>query len=163
LLSAGAVAVAYAPWQLYTAVYGLSRPDFDLVKSFDIPFVFGRLDRAPVAIRELLEEALEPRRFGLLLLLGLAAAILSLGVGPRRLGVFAGGFALLCFGGLTWIYVITPWDLDVYLPTNSDRIVLAPILGLAALAPLLFEESSRALTARGGKEPSGGAASLVSR
>lgn len=143
LVPSGVVALAYAPWQLYTAVHRLERPDFDLSSSFDIPLVVDRLDRAPVAVRQLLEEALEPRRFGLLVLLGVAAALLSLRFGHRGLGAFAVGFAVLCLAGLTWIYVLTPYELDVYLPTHSDRVVMAPILGLAVLAPLMLEESAR--------------------
>jgi hypothetical protein len=161
--SAGVTAVAYAPWQLYTTLHGLERPDFDLWSSFDLPWVAGRLDRAPVATRELLERALEPRQFGLLLLVALAAALLCLGFGHRPLGLFAAGFALFSLAGLTWIYVLTPYDLAFYLSTNSDRVVVAPIVGLAALAPLLVEESARALAARDGGQPSATPGSLVSR
>lgn len=149
-VSAAIVALAYAPWRAYTTVHNLEAPDYDLSSSFDLPWVAQRLDRAPIAARELLGQALEPRQFGLLLLLGLAATALALGSGPRPLGLFAAGFALLSIAGLTWIYVLTPYDLAFYLSTNSDRVVVSLVLGLAVLSPLLIEESARTLSARNG-------------
>lgn len=162
-VSAGVVALAYAPWRLYLSAYGLETPDYDLSSSFDVPWVADRLDRAPVAARELIEQALEPRQFGLLVLLAFAAVVLGLSLGHRPLSLFAAGFGLLSLAGLTWIYVLTPYDLAFYLSTNSDRVVVAPIVGLAALAPLLVEESARALAARDSARPSATPGSLVSR
>lgn len=81
------------------------------MSSFDLAFVGDRADRAPTAALELLEQALAPRQFGLLVLLGLAAIAVSLVLGHRPLGLFAGGFATLSLVGLTWIYVLTPYDL----------------------------------------------------
>jgi hypothetical protein len=162
-VSAVVAALTYAPWQLYTAVHGLERGDFDLSSSFDVPWVVDRLDRAPVAGRELLEQAVEPRQFGLVLGLGVAAWLLALAVGDRRLGAFAACFALVSAGGLTWIYVLTPFELGFYLSTNSDRVVVAPIVALGALAPLLVEESARSLAARDDAETSATPGSLVSR
>jgi hypothetical protein len=147
-LSAAIVALAYAPWRLYMLVHDLDAPDYDLSSSFDVPFVAGRLDRAPVAAEELLREALEPRQLGLLLLLGLAATLAGLAAGRRDLGVLAGGFALLSFAGLTWIYVLTPYEVTFFLSTNSNRVVVAPVIALAAVTPLLVAESARALERR---------------
>ena len=161
--SAGVAAVVYAPWQLYTTLHGLERPDFELSSSFDLPWVAGRLDRAPVAARELLDRAYEPRQFGIVLVVAVAAALLCLAFGHRPLGLFAAGFGLFSLAGLTWIYVLTPYDLDFYLSTNSDRVVVAPIVGLAALAPLLVEETARTLAARDGGQTSATPGSLVTR
>jgi len=161
--SGAVVALAYAPWRLYTAVHDLEAPDYDLSSSFDLPWVADRLDRAPVAARELLEQVLEPRQFGLLVLLGLGATVLDLTFGHRPLGLFAAGFALLSFAGLTWIYVLTPYDLAFYLSTNVDRVVMSPVLGLAVLAPLLVEQSAQALSARNRTGSSATPGSLVSR
>lgn len=140
-----AVALTYVPWRLYMLVHDLEAPDYDLSSSFDLPFVAGRLDRVPVAGEQLLRDALDPRRLGLLLVLGLACVVVALLAGRRDLGVLAGGFALLSFAGLTWIYVLTPYDVAFFLSTNSSRVVVAPVLAVAALAPLLVAESSRAL------------------
>ena len=140
-----AVAVAYVPWRLYMLVHDLEAPDYDLSSSFDLPFVAGRLDRVPVAGEQLLRDGLEPRQLGLLLVLGLVSVLVALVAGRRDLGVLAGGFALLSFTGLTWIYVLTPYDVTFFLSTNSSRVVVSPVLALAALSPLLVAESSHAL------------------
>jgi hypothetical protein len=140
-----AVALTYVPWRVYMLVHDLEAPDYDLSSSFDIPFVAGRLDRVPVAGEQLLRDALEPRQLGLLLVLGLASVLVALLAGRRELGLLAGGFALLSFAGLTWIYVLTPYDVAFFLSTNSTRVVVTPVLALAALTPLLVAESSRAL------------------
>jgi hypothetical protein len=130
----------------YIAIHDLGAPDYDLSSSFDVPFVVGRLDRAPVAAAGLLDEAFVPRQFGLLLALGIAAAALALLLAPRSLALLAAGFGLLSFAGLTWVYVLTPNEVDFYLSTNANRIVVSLVFGLAALSPLLVEESVRALS-----------------
>jgi len=48
-LSAGIVALAYAPWRAYVAVHDLGAPDYNLSSSFNLPWVAGRLDRGPEA------------------------------------------------------------------------------------------------------------------
>ena len=67
--------------------------------------------------------------------------------GPRRLGVLAGGFSAFSFAGLTWIYVLTPNEVESFLSTNGDRVIVSLVVGLIALAPLLFEEAARQLAA----------------
>lgn len=161
VVSALTVALAYVPWRAYLWVHQLDAPHYDLSSSLDIPWVARRLNRGPEAIAGLLDEALDPRQFGLLLALGVAASLLTLSFGPRPLGIFASGFALLSLAGLTWIYVITPYDLPPYLGTNAHRVVMAVVVGLGALCPLLFEECARGLTGR--ERSSAGTGSLVTR
>ncbi len=143
--SALVVALLFAPWRAYIAVHDLGAPDYDLSTSFNLPWVAGRLDRAPAATLGLLAEAVDPEQFGVLLILGAAAALLAVRSGPRPLGVLAAGFGLLSLAGLTWIYVLTPNEVDDYLKSNGNRIVFSLVLGLATLAPLLIEEYSRPL------------------
>lgn len=142
-LSGLVVLLAYAPWRAYTSIHDLSSPDYDLSSSFDLDFVAGRLDRAPTAARELLETALDPDRFGLALVFGLAAAVGALVLGQPRLGALVAGFAVLSLAGLAWIYVLTPHELGFFLSTNAERVVVSPLLGLVAVAPLLIEDSAR--------------------
>jgi hypothetical protein len=161
VVSALTVALAYAPWRAYITVHQLDAPHYDLSSSFDIPWVARRLDRGPEAIAGLLDEALDPRQFGLLVALGVVASLLAFLVGPRSLGIFASGFALLSLAGLTWIYVITPYDLPAYLGTNAHRVVMAVVVGLGALCPLLFEECARTLAEQ--ERSSARTGSLVTR
>jgi hypothetical protein len=145
---AGFVALlAYAPWRAYTAVHDLGSPDYDLSKSLDVDFVADRLDRAPTAARELLETALDPDRFGLALVFGATVTVVALALGRRRIAGLTAAFAALSLAGLTWVYVLTPHELGFFLSTNADRVVVAPLLGLMALAPLLIEDTARALEA----------------
>lgn len=145
LLSALLVGVVYAPWRAYVAIHDFGAPDYDLASSFNVPWVVRRLDRAPEAMEGLLQRATEGYQFGLLLALGVAAIVVTLLVGPRRLGVFGGAFGLLAFAGLTWIYVLTLEEVSSFLSTNGDRVVVSLVVGLTALAPLLLEESVQQL------------------
>jgi hypothetical protein len=144
-ISAAAVALVYAPWKAYVVIHDLGAPDYDLTSSLNLPWVLPRLDRAPVAAEGLLQRATEKHQFGFLLLLGAIAIACALVFGPRRLGVLAGGFGALSFAGLTWIYVLTPNDVTDFLSTNGDRVIVSLVVGLTALAPLLFEEAARQL------------------
>jgi hypothetical protein len=147
-LAAAAVALAYAPWRAYVAVHDLGAPDYDLSSTFDVGWVADRIDRAPAAAEALLVQMIEERLFGLVLLLGIACTALALLAGARQLAVLAGGFAGLSLAGLTWIYVLSPYELSFFLSTNKERVVMSLVVGLGALSPLLVEESCRAL-ARG--------------
>ena len=144
-ISAAVVALVYAPWYAYVAIHDVGAPAFDLSSSFNLPFVLGRLDRAPVAAEGLLRRATEEHQFGFLLLLGAIAVACALVFGPRRLGVLAGVFGVLSFAGLVWIYVLTPEGVNEFLSSNGDRITVSLVVGLTALAPLLFEEAARQL------------------
>ena len=110
--------------------------------SLDLSWIVGRLDRAPVALEELVRQAADPRQFGLLILLGAAGILIALTRSQHALAVLAAGFATVSFGGLTWIYLLSPNDLSTYLESNSSRVVTSTVFGLAALAPLLWEMTS---------------------
>jgi hypothetical protein len=148
-VSAAVCALVFAPWRAYITVHGLGAPDYDLSSSFDLPWVLGRLDRVEPAARGLLHQARDPRQFGYLLMLAVVATLVAFVLArPRSLALLAAGFGVLSFAGLTWIYVLTPNDVDFYLETNAKRIVASLVMGLAALTPLLVEESVRALGSR---------------
>ncbi len=144
-LSGMVVALLYAPWKAYATYHHLGAPDYDLSSSFNLPWVLERLDRGPIAAESLLREALGPDEFGLLVLLAVVAIGVTVVVGPRDLGFFGAGFAALSLVGITWVYVLTPYELTSYLGSNGDRVIMAPVLGAAALVPLLVEETALAL------------------
>jgi hypothetical protein len=146
-VSAAVVALLYAPWRIFMAVHDFGTPDYDLTSSLNLPWVVGRLDRAPVAARALLEKAFGPEQFGLVLALGLALIVLSL-VLRLRPGQLAAGFAVISFLGLTWIYVLSVNELPSYLRATAHRVVVSLVVAVAALSPLLVEECARALAVR---------------
>jgi hypothetical protein len=158
-VSAGVVALVYAPWRVYTSVHDLGAGDYDLASSFDPLWVARRLHRAPDSVWAVLERAGRPREVGVLLVVGLACGLLAIVLGRTGIGVFATGFAVLSLAGLAWIYVISPLELSSYTSGTAHRVVLSAVIGLAALCPLLLEESARALAAGG--ESSAGAGSLT--
>jgi hypothetical protein len=86
---------------------------------------------------------LDRDRVSLVLVLAVVVILCALVRGHRRLGAFAAAFGALSLAGLTWIYVLTPYELSSFLSTNADRVVLSLVLALGALAPLLVEESVR--------------------
>ena len=149
-LSALAAGLVYAPWRAYLAINDLKPSDYDLLSSFNLPWVIRRLDRAPLAADGLFSRATDTQQFTLLVALGAAAIVAALAFGPRRLGVFAAAFAAFSFVGLTWIYVLTPNEVESFLSTNGERVIVSLVFGLVALAPLLFEEAARRLA-----EPTG--------
>ena len=143
LVSAAVVGLVYAPWKLYVSAHHLGAPDYDLSKSFDVSWVTGRLDRALPAAHGLLDRMLDRDRVSFVFVLAVVVVVCALVRGHRRLGAFAAGFGVLSFVGLTWIYVLTPYELSSFLSTNADRVVLSLVVALGALAPLLVEESVR--------------------
>ena len=158
LLAAGAVGLAYAPWRAYITAHDLGSPAYDLSSTFDLSLAGERLRRVPEAVLGVLEQAVRPGEVGLLVLVGATCVALALVVGARRLALFAFGFAVLSLGGLAWIYAISPMDVSSFVDSSAHRVVLSVVVGVAALAALLAEESARALARRG--EPSGDAGSL---
>jgi hypothetical protein len=58
-----------------------------------------------------------------------------------RLAVFAWGWALVSFGGLTWIYVVSKTEWSNYFSYSGDRVIDSVLVGAAALAPLLTAEA----------------------
>jgi Dolichyl-phosphate-mannose-protein mannosyltransferase len=154
-ISALVCALVFAPWRIFVTVHDLGAPDYDLSSSLDLPWVADRLDRAPAALDGLLYEARDPQKFGMLLALGVAAVVLAFFFAPRPLALLAAGFGALSFAGLTWIYVLTPRAVEPYLEATADRVIASSVVGLAALVPLLVEESARGL-ALGARDPAVG-------
>ena len=146
-----AIALIYAPWRAYTSSHDLKPSDYDLGSSLDLSKLSDRLSHLGFVSNALLEQAFDRRQFGVVLGFGLVAVALALLVGPRRLGALAALFSVLSFAGLAWIYVLAPFDLKAFLPTNDNRVVMSLIVGLGALSPLLIEEVVRRLTAADGE------------
>ena len=113
--------LVYAPWRAYLAINDLTpsalRPAVVLQ-----PPVGHTSPRSRTARRRdgLFSRATDTQQFTLLVALGRRSDRRGSGVGPRRLGVFAAGFAGFSFAGLTWIYVLTPNDV-VELPLHERR------------------------------------------
>ena len=158
-LAAGVVALVYLPWRVFMAAHDLESADYELSSSFDPSRARLHLERVPDAAWGVASRGFDPYEVGFVLALGLGACALSLLLACSRLGLFAGGFALLSLAGLTWIYVISERELSSYLSSSAHRVVLSSVIGLAALYPLLIEECARTVSARGDPSPDAGSLS----
>jgi hypothetical protein len=130
LVSALVVEALLLPWQLYVRVHGITS-DSVFAAGFRLDHVHPGV--APPALKRLLAEALSVNHWALLLPLFVVALAFARG----RLAVFAGVWALVSLGALTWIYVSSPNEYSEYLDSSADRVVSSLVIGAACLVPLL--------------------------
>lgn len=146
---AGAVdLVLLAPWRIYVRVHDLQDINYSLGDSFDLGHVHGRLGVGPIAFRTLAGEMLDPRQWGLLVLIFLALVVAAVVTGLRALPVFAAIWTVLAWLGLSWIYVISHYEYSSYLDSTKERVIASIVLGSAALVPLLAGETWTRFSAR---------------
>jgi hypothetical protein len=141
---AGAAAVAavaslvgIVPWRLWAAANDVpAQVDWH---TFDGRFLTDNAGRLPTVVWRLARDVADPRAWLLLLPLGLACAAVAAVFARSRGGVvLALGVPALALLGLVWIYWSTPYDLAWHLGTSSDRVVIGPVVFLAALGPFLL-------------------------
>jgi len=134
LLAALGIEALLAPWQLFLALHHVHSDTLLTLHSLDVrhPGI------GPLALHALLDAALSLDAWPLLLPLFFAAVLAAAG---SRLAVFAWGWALVSFGGLTWIYVVSKTEWSNYFSYSGDRVIDSVLVGAAALAPLLTAEA----------------------
>jgi hypothetical protein len=93
----------------------------------------------PASLRILLDFALALDEWPLLLPIFFVAVLAAAG---SRLAIFAWGWALVSFLGLTWIYVASETEYSLYLSFSGDRVVASVVVGAAALTPLLLAKGA---------------------
>jgi hypothetical protein len=143
VVAAAVPVVALVPWHIYTAVYGLKGSDFKLTDSFDVGYVASRLYIGAIAFGTLGGQMLDPRQWGLLLILFAVVVVASFSVGLRALPLFSAALAALSWLGLSWIYVISHLSYSHYLDITRQRVISSIVLAGAALTPLLAAETWR--------------------
>jgi len=150
VVAAGAVVtLAVLPWRLRVRASSAGAGDYDLAKPLGSGGLDERISRATEAAGRLVGYTIDTGRVGLLVPLAIALAAVTLAVGRRDLGGFVLTYVGLSLGGLTWVYAISPLELDVYLNLSGDRVTTAVVLGAAATVPLLADELGRALVSDG--------------
>jgi len=156
VLAAALVAlVAIVPWRVWVAEHGV-HSSFSIANAFSPEFLGPRSGRLPTIVVELAENVLDPAAWLLILPLALAAAVLVFRYGSEReSGVLMLATFALSMAGLVWIYWSTRLPLDYHLETSSKRVVLAPVLFCAALAPFLLAEILRQTTQSHSPEAAG--------
>jgi hypothetical protein len=135
LLSALAIEALLLPWQIWLAVHGIRS---DTLLGFD-SLDLSHPGVGPASLRILLDFALALDEWPLLLPIFFVAVLAAAG---SRLAIFAWGWALVSFLGLTWIYVASETEYSLYLSFSGDRVVASVVVGAAALTPLLLAKGA---------------------
>ncbi len=130
------------PWRLHVRADSIGRGgsgDYDLGRPVGSGSIDDRLSRAAEAARGLLGYVTETGRVGILLPLAVALAVVAVIVGRRDVGGFVLIFVTVALAGLTWVYTISPLELEGYLRLSADRVTTGVVLGAAATVPMLVE------------------------
>ena len=142
VLAGALVGLAVLPWRLRVRADSAGGGDYDIGKPLGSGGPDERISRAVDALGSLVGYVTDTRRVGLLVPLAVALAIAALVAGRRELGGFALVYLGISLAGLTWIYAISPLELDVYLRLSADRVTTAIVFGAAATVPLLLDDLS---------------------
>lgn len=137
---AGAAAATLAlvlPWRIWLGVHGITTSDYSLGDAASPSYLSGHAGRVGAAAGELLRQAFDTGRFGLLAPLALVALAAAVMLGRRRQAAFAALWTALSFGGLVVVYWISRNPVTDHLYNSSYRTVASIVVGAAALAPLL--------------------------
>jgi hypothetical protein len=132
------VAATALPWELWSRAHDLQ----NAVSEAGGPAAPGAataVERGASAAASLLRELADPSSWLALVLL--AAAAVALGLVRRRsrsLALFTLAVGAGALASLLAVYVVTPLDFDYHVATSVRRVVTAPVLFAAALAPLLL-------------------------
>ena len=134
--------LAALPWRLHVRADSIERGssgDYDLGRPVGSGSIDERLSRAGEAARSLLGYVTETGRVGILLPLAVMLAVVAVIVGRRDVGGFVLIFVTVALAGLTWVYTISPLELEGYLRLSADRVTTGVVLGAAATVPMLAE------------------------
>ena len=138
-LTAGAAAVmlGIAPWRIWMSAHDVHNQA--ALGRFD--HLAHHLEDVPVTVAYLVVELLDPRAWILIVPLGATIALLAVRAGERRGVVFLVGTVVLAFGGLLLAYWSTPIELHAHLATSARRVVTGIVFFVAALTPLLSDDT----------------------
>ena len=141
------VLASLLPWELWSRAHGLDNayseaggPRADLLESA------GRVPRAALSIGR---EVADPTSWVALVVLAAAALLLAMSRDELRdAALFTAFVTLASFAFLVVVYWATPLDYDYHVATSVRRVVTAPVVFAAAMAPLLLSVPPRAQTSR---------------
>ena len=141
--AAAVVGLAALPRRLHVRADSVGRGggngDYDLGKPLGSVGFDASVARAGGAARGLLRYVTDTGRVGIILPLAVALAVLAVVAGRRDLGGFVLVFVAVALAGLTWVYAISPLELEGYLRLSADRVTTGVVLGAAATLPLLVD------------------------
>jgi hypothetical protein len=139
-VAAGVVALlGIVPWRAWVALHDVS--GYYTAENVDTGFLLSEVKRVPLALRALLEQALDPGSWILVVPLGFAAAIVGFVAGRASSAILLAGTASLSVVGFAVVYWLTPLPFYFHLGTSASRIVVPLVFLCGALAPAVLNEA----------------------
>ena len=141
VLAAGVAAalVGLLPWSIWLHVHGIHGAYHP-----ELAGLGRHVDRIGPSVVSLLGRGLDPLQWLLVVPTGLAALLLTYRCGAeRRTAALVAATFLLSLCLLVATYWATSYPFEWHLQTTADRVVIAPVLLLAALTPVLLESVLR--------------------
>jgi hypothetical protein len=140
----GTLALLLVPWFLYTSLYHLSTPDYDLANVASPGYLRAHSDRLHPVIRELYRQLHNTPDWGLLIF-AIAVGVATAFVGLRfRLAAFGATWLLGSFAGLVAIYWVSTLPTTFNLTNSSFRTIVSLLVGGTSMLPLLVAPTSLA-------------------
>ncbi len=147
--AAAGVAVAVLPWRIWIAVHHVpADPDVPLRNAFNLPYLFGRLQRLGPSFSALHHQLADQRIWSYVLPIGagIALACMVWRVARRQAAFYLATGTLICLL-YVWVYWFSPLDLKYYLGTSSYRVIdVIVFIGAAAALQLPAEIQARRRT-----------------
>ncbi len=138
-----AIAASALPWAVWSRIHDLGNAYSDAGGAGAVDLA-AALDRIPRAACALARELADPSSWIALALLAAGAALLGLGrPGTRVAATFTCFVALASLTAMVGVYWTTPLGFEHHIATSARRVVTAPLLFAAAMAPLLLASSRR--------------------
>jgi hypothetical protein len=148
LLVALAVLASAAPWEIWSRVHGLGNA-YSEAGGVHAADLLNTVDRVPRAALSIAREAADPSSWIALVLVAAVSILFALRRDHLRgAAVFTAFVSLASLAFLVAVYWATPLDYDYHVATSVRRVVTAPLVFAAAMAPLLLSGGTRSQTAR---------------
>ena len=134
VLAAGAVVLSALPWELWSQAHAIGNAFSDAGGAS--PAALGRI---PSATGSMVRELADPSSWlALVALAGCGVALALVRRGTREAAFFTLAVVLGSLAAMVAVYWLTPLDFDYHIATSVRRVITAPVVLAAAMAPLLL-------------------------
>ena len=134
VLAAGAVVLSALPWELWSRAHAIGNAFSDAGGASP-----GALGRIPSATGSMVRELADPSSWlALVALAGCGVALALVRRGTREAAFFTLAVVLGSLAAMVAVYWLTPLDFDYHIATSVRRVITAPVVFAAAMAPLLL-------------------------
>jgi hypothetical protein len=143
VLSAAAVFASMLPWLLWSKAHHAIQPNggLPIAQAIHPGYLFGRVDRLPVAVSGMARQALRPGAWTVMLPLAVLLCMAAFRAGRgRRLAGFTLTVVALTTAAVLWAYWIGKPDVHWYVHQSARRTVTTAVLVSGVFVPLLISE-----------------------